>query len=106
MYNIIFQDQEEFLYLLNLIKSKRVINTRPNGGEQGWLNAIYLWEKFDIGTEYNVCANVLNLGMHSLMHNATILHFSGKQFKPDYCHVKESLRPLCAKWTGYRQKLP
>ena len=24
------------------------------GGEQGWLNEVYLWEKFDIGLQYNV----------------------------------------------------
>ena len=29
---------------------------RPDGGDQGWLNSIYLWEMFDIGHEYNLMA--------------------------------------------------
>ena len=101
-----FSDQEEFLYLLNLIKSKRVINLKPKGGEQGWLNAIYLWEKFDIGHEYNLCAaTVQRLGYHNLMENATILHYNGAGVGLKHCPTKKPWLTACNKWEHYRQKL-
>ena len=31
------------------------------GGEQGWLNEVYLWEKFDIGLEFNVRTGVMQV---------------------------------------------
>ena len=39
---------------MNLLKSNRVKKRQPVGGEQGWLNEVYLWEKFDIGIQYTV----------------------------------------------------
>ena len=51
---------------------------RPDGGDQGWLNSIYLWEMFDIGHEYNLMAiTEQTLGHHKFMENATILHYAG-----------------------------
>ena len=97
-----FTDQEEFLYLLNLIKSKRVKYFWPGLGEQGWLNEVYLWEKFDIGHEYNMCASYLKLGMYNQMHNTSIFHFAGSEFKPDKCRMKKPLKILCNKWKKYK----
>ena len=56
-------DQEEFLYLLNLIVSPDVkkMYHLEIGGEQPWLNTIYKWEKFDIGQEYNVRTGVVKV---------------------------------------------
>ena len=104
MCNHVFSDQEEFLYLLNLIKSKKVKNFWPHLGEQGWLNEVYLWEKFDIGQEYNTCPSMLKKQqLLQLMHNATIIHFAGP-FKPDNnCH--KNWKTLCDKWNHYRQML-
>ena len=62
--------------MLNIIKSKRVRTLQPHKGDQGWLNAIYLWEKFDIGHEYNLLAKTAqNLGFKNLMENATPIRF-------------------------------
>ena len=54
-------DQEEFLYLLNLIVSPDVKKMYNLGGDQPWLNTIYKWEKFDIGQEYNVRTGVVKV---------------------------------------------
>ena len=55
---IIKPDKEEFLYLINLKISNRVkirqSNDKDQPGEQGWLNEVYQFEKFDISLEYNV----------------------------------------------------
>ena len=91
--------------MLNIIKSKKVKNLKPQGGEQGWLNAIYLWEKFDIGHEFNLCsATVQNLGLQNFMHNATILHFAGNGLKLENCPTKKPWLTACNKWKHYRQK--
>ena len=106
LFSYFFPDQEEFVYLLNLIKSKRVKNVWPDLGEQGWLNEVYLWEKFDIGHEYNMCASYLNLGMYKLLDNTnTIFHFAGPEFKPDKCQMKKPLKTLCNKWKNYTLRL-
>ena len=55
-------DREEYLYLLNLRKMKGV-EGRQKGGEQRWLNKVYLWEKFDIGLEFNVRIGVVQVGL-------------------------------------------
>ena len=104
--NVLHLDKKEFLFLLNLVKSNRVRKVHPELPDQDFLNEVYLWDKFDIGTEYNTCASVMDRGLHSLMDNATIFHFSGPEFKPDKCNMKKSLQPLCDKWKHYRQKLP
>ena len=31
------------------------------GGEQDWVNEVYLWEKFDIGLEFNVRTGVMQV---------------------------------------------
>ena len=50
---IIPADREEYLYLLNQKKIKKMRVRHSVGGEQDWLNEVYLWEKFDIGFEFN-----------------------------------------------------
>ena len=92
--------------MLNLIKSKRVKNMRPDGGDQGWLNSIYLWEMFDIGHEYNVMAiTEKTLGHHKFMENATILHYAGggRDFLGK-CPTTKPWLTACKKWKNYRQK--
>ena len=75
--------------------------------DQGWLNAVYLWEKFDIGQEYNTCASMLKKQqLLPLMHNATIIHFAGQDNKPDSCITEEPWGNLCEKWKRYRKMLP
>ena len=91
--------------MLNLVNSNGVRKVKPQLPDQDFLNEVYLWDKFDIGIEHNMCASVMNQGLHSLMDNATIFHFSGN-FKPDKCKMKEPLQPLCSKWLHYRKKLP
>ena len=59
---IIPADREEYLYLLNLKKMKKIQIQKM--GEQGWLNAVYLWEKFDIGLEFNVRIGVMQVGCY------------------------------------------
>ena len=90
--------------MLNLKKSKTIRNLWPDLGEQGWLNGVYLWEKFDIGQEYNTPTTMLlRQQLLPFMQNATIIHFEG-QFKPDNCHT--NWKTLCDKWKQYRQMLP
>ena len=92
--------------MLNIIKSKRVRTLQPHKGDQGWLNAIYLWEKFDIGHEYNLLAKTAqNLGFKNLMENATILHFAGGGLKLWNCPTEKPWLTACKKWKHYRQKL-
>ena len=87
---------------MNLIKSKRVVNSRPELPEQGWLNEVYRWEKFDIGHEYNVMGLTV-----TLIPNATIFHFAGLNWKPEKCPKPKKKQWLvaCQKWKHYREKL-
>lgn len=55
---IIKPDREELLYLINLRITNRVKIRQQVQGDQGWLNEVYLWEKFDIGLEFNVRSGV------------------------------------------------
>ena len=55
---IIKPDKEEFLYLINLKIYNSVKIRQSVQGDQGWLNEVYLYEKFDIGLEYNVRSGV------------------------------------------------
>ena len=100
----IFLDQEEFLYLVNLMKSNKL---KLYNGEQNWLNKVYFQEIFDIGYEYNMLANsVMLLGNHTYIQNATIFHFVGR-FKPnEHCTMKQPWLAVCNKWNHYRPKLP
>ena len=87
--------------------SKRVKNLWHDLPDQDWLNAVYLWEKFDIGQEYNTCASMLEKQqLLPLMHNATIIHFAGQDNKPDKCNTKVQWGTLCDKWKQYRRMLP
>ena len=119
--NDAFLDQEEFLYLMNLLKSNRVKKRQQVGGEQGWLNEVYLWEKFDIGIQYryvvhsteystgiqyNVRTGVVQRpGLHVFVNNATIFHFAWL-FKPDACPKQHPMLTACSQWRQYREKLP
>ena len=92
---------------MNLVKSGQVKIKRLRAGEQGWLNEVYLWEKIDIGFEYNVLAkNVLELGITNLTQNATIFHFAGAPYKPKHCrNMKQPWMSVCNKWKNYTQRL-
>ena len=101
-----FTDKEEFLYLMNLMNSKSIKDNWPEiGGEQGFINEVYLWEKFDIGPEYNVLAStVLYLRIQNIVHNASIFEFSGSS-KPDKCPMRKPWLAVCNKWNYYRDQL-
>ena len=53
--------REELLYLLNLKVLGRVKVRQPVAGDQGWINEVYLWEKFNIGLEYNLRTGVVQV---------------------------------------------
>ena len=53
--------REELLYLLNLKVLGRVRVRQPVAGDQGWINEVYLWEKFNIGLEYNLRTGVVQV---------------------------------------------
>ena len=53
--------REELLYLLNLKVLGRVGVRQPVAGDQGWINEVYLWEKFNIGLEYNLRTGVVQV---------------------------------------------
>ena len=57
-------DREEYLYLLNQKKIKKMRVRHSVGGEQDWLNEVYLWEKFDIGLEFNVRIGLMQVGFY------------------------------------------
>ena len=61
---IIKPDREEFLNLINMKISKGIKVRRSTPGEQGWLNEVYLYEKFDIGLEYNVRSGVAQVAFN------------------------------------------
>ena len=33
-------------------------------GDQGWINEVYLWEKFNIGLQYNLRTGVVQVSTH------------------------------------------
>ena len=78
-------DQEEFLYLLNLQVSG-IVKPQPHpwsaGGEQGFINEVYLWERLDLGLENN-------LFMHYLL-------------DPKYTIFIEELRPVIYHFAGWK----
>ena len=67
---IIPSDREEYLYLLNLRKMK-MIKKQQQGGEQRWLNQVYLWEKFDIGLEFNLRTGVVQVSLSEIFSQIT-----------------------------------
>ena len=107
-------DQEEFLYLLNLYISNQVKNWREDFGEQPWLNEVYRYEKFDIGSEYNLLVYMviyygdwiskLNIpsNIYSNIDNATVVQFAGSS-KINDC--QEPVLKFCNKWKDYKRKL-
>ena len=99
-------DQEEFLYLLNIITSKKSfyyyksqkLNIEDQWlADQSWLNEVYRWEWFDVGPQYNmqpliaqqkrfdileIIAQQYKMTMSNVVkniyiQNATVIHFSG-----------------------------
>ena len=64
---LIFEDQEEFLYMLNL-KYHNLLQPRASkNSEQGFINELYLWERLDLGLEHNnmiVCQVINNYIRH------------------------------------------
>ena len=65
-----FEDQEEFLYMLNL-KYHNLLHPRASkNSEQGFINELYLWERLDLGLEYN------NMIVCQVINNYQILFFS------------------------------
>ena len=115
-------DQEEFLYLLNIVLSNTVKRRTDSlgwksEGDQGWLNEVYRWEKFDIGQQYNLVAaivqnqkfakfNVTN-NIYTNIQNATIAQFAGP--KVEHFLKKNCTGPImtiCKKWKNYSEKLP
>ena len=66
-------DTEEFLYLINL-KNSTLVEPHPwsSGGEQGFINEVYLWERLDLGLHNN-------LFMHYILVTGNLIissHFS------------------------------
>ena len=56
--------REELLYLLNL-KALGLVKVRQAvAGDQGWINEVYLWEKFNIGLQYNLRTGVVQVSTH------------------------------------------
>ena len=43
---------------------KKIRRRYPGGGEQDWINEVYLWEKLDIGLEYNVRTAVVQVTVY------------------------------------------
>ena len=98
-------DQEEFLYLMNLLKTNRVRKRQPVGGEQGWLNEVYLWEKFDIGSQYNVRSGVAQMpGLHTLVNNATIFHFASRWPLVTRCESGRDRKASRTNWVARSNK--
>ena len=117
--------REELLYLLNL-KALGLVKVRQAvAGDQGWINEVYLWEKFNIGLQYNLRTGVVQVsthqapsyllypciylsaqmpGMSGWMRNASVFHFAWL-FKPDHCHTRHPMAPACTLWQQYRQTL-
>ena len=101
--------------MLNIIKSKKIKDTYL--GEQGWLNEVYRYEKFDIGQQYNMVAFIaqqeiydftsLNITTNIYRHiqNATVIQFAGtgKTYLKDSCYGQ--ILTMCNKWKHYRKKL-
>ena len=86
-----FSDKEEFLYLLNL-KNADIVQPHPwsAGGEQGFINEVYLWERLDLGLDTNMFLLYILDPRYTVIieHlNVTIYHFA--RHKPDTC--KEGL---------------
>ena len=77
-------DQEEFLYLLNLKASG--LQSQPRlvggGGEQGFINDVYLWERLDLSLEHN-------LFMHYFL-------------DPKYTIFIKDLRPVIYHFAGWK----
>ena len=108
-------DQEEFLYLINLAKSKKVKYMGDDLlGEQPWLNEVYRWEKFYINSEYNLMPYLWEYGeqwisklnissnIYKSIQNATVVHFTGAN-KMNNC--QELILKLCNRWNNYKEKL-
>ena len=47
--------------MLNLKQGGHVRPRQTILGDQGWLTAVYQWEKFDIGLEYNLRTGIVQV---------------------------------------------
>ena len=102
---MLYVDAEEFLYLFNLRKARRPKLIGYDIYDQGFLNAVYLWEKFDIGLHFNVRSGVVQLPKMAVhVENATVFHFAWL-FKPDKCPPVHPMRKACYMWKYFRQKM-
>ena len=88
-------DGEEYLHLLNLKKMKSVRVRQSVGGEQGWLNEVYLWEKFDIGLEFNVRTGVMQVRYNSPLYLSFIRNISNVEKRNERLYGECDYFPLC-----------
>ena len=100
-------DQEEFLYLLNL-KASSIVQPHPwsAGGEQGFINEVYLWERLDLGLENNLFMHYLLDTKYTIFIEElrpVIYHFAG--WKPETtCQETERAEP-CNLYKSYARRL-
>ena len=67
-------DKEEFLYQLNLKNADTIYPPTSEGSDQGFINALYKYERLDLGLENNVLINYVLDSKYTL--NITFLPFS------------------------------
>ena len=53
----LFVDKEEFLYQLNLKNADTIHPPTSKGSDQGFINALYKYERLELGMEDNVLMN-------------------------------------------------
>ena len=116
--------------MLNIIKSEKLNKGQGKDPvDQGWLNEVYRWEKFDIGPQFNALALLAqeqkndlmdfiaqqknsmlneNENIYSYIQNASIIHLAGTGRKWKYMknNCKEPILTICNKWKYYIKKIP
>ena len=92
--------------MLNIIKSEKLNKGQGKDPvDQGWLNEVYRWEKFDIGPQFNALALLAqeqkndlmdfiaqqknsmlneNENIYSYIQNASIIHFTAVMIRSPY----------------------
>ena len=99
-------DREEFLYLINL-KNSSLVEPHPwsSGGEQGFINEVYLWERLDLGLHNNlfmhyilVTENLIISSHFSMIYCVTILRM------PSTKTLLQTSHPLSTILLGGSQK--
>jgi len=98
---LIRPDAEEYLWLLNVKLGPPVATKRDIGAEQGWLNALYVSERIDIGFPFNARIGLSELDGGSLWSRywdqVKLVHFAWK-YKPDEFNCPQSLLHFCHVW--------